>query len=83
MGFYFLLEGIFLTQVSNLHLLRLLHWQADSLPLNHLWVYLKLCFNLGSTYTSLYQVLSSTMRKTKKNRFFHAVKPSTTAHDSS
>ena len=26
------LEGIFLTQGSNLHLLSLLHWQAGSLP---------------------------------------------------
>ena len=30
---YFLLQGIFLTQGSNLHLL---HWQVDSLPLHHL-----------------------------------------------
>ena len=29
----FLLQGIFLTQGSNLHLLGLLHWQAVSLPL--------------------------------------------------
>ena len=29
---HFLLQGIFLTQVSNLHLL---HWQVDSLPLSH------------------------------------------------
>ena len=28
-----LLQGIFLTQGVNLHLLCLLHWQADSLPL--------------------------------------------------
>ena len=28
----FLLQGIFLTQGSNPHLLHLLHWQADSLP---------------------------------------------------
>ena len=28
-----LLQGVFLTQGSNLHLLCLLHWQADSLPL--------------------------------------------------
>ena len=28
-----LLQGIFLTQGLNLHLLCLLHWQADSLPL--------------------------------------------------
>ena len=29
----FLLQGIFLTQGSNLHLLLLLHWQADSFVL--------------------------------------------------
>ena len=32
-GCHFLLQGIFLMQGSNLHLL---HWQADSLPLRHL-----------------------------------------------
>ena len=32
-GCHFLLQGIFSTQGSNLHLL---HWQADSLPLSHL-----------------------------------------------
>ena len=32
-GCYFLLQGIFLLQESNLCLLHLLHWQADSLPL--------------------------------------------------
>ena len=31
-GCHFLLQGIFLTQGSNLCLL---HWQADSLPLSH------------------------------------------------
>ena len=34
-GCHFLLQRIFLTQGSNSHLLHLLHWQADSLPLNH------------------------------------------------
>ena len=33
---HFLLQGIFLTQGSNPHLLWLLHWQAGSLPLSHL-----------------------------------------------
>ena len=33
---HFLLQGIFLIQESNLYLLCLLHWQADSLPLCHL-----------------------------------------------
>ena len=32
-GCHALLQGIFLTQGSNLCLLRLLHWQVDSLPL--------------------------------------------------
>ena len=32
----FLFQGIFLTLGSNLHLLYLLHWQADSLTLSHL-----------------------------------------------
>ena len=33
MGCHALLQGLFLTQGSNLHLLHLLHWQAGSLPL--------------------------------------------------
>ena len=36
MGCRLLLQGIFQTQGSNLCLLHLLHWQADSLPLYHL-----------------------------------------------
>ena len=35
MGCNFLLQGIFLTQGLNLHLLHLLHWQVDSLLLCH------------------------------------------------
>ena len=35
-GYHFLLKGIFLPQGSNPCLLRLLHWQAGSLPLHHL-----------------------------------------------
>ena len=34
-GCHFLLQGIILTQGLNLSLLNLLHWQANSLPLNH------------------------------------------------
>ena len=33
---HFLLQGIFPTRGTSPHLLRLLHWQADSLPLHHL-----------------------------------------------
>ena len=36
-GFHFLLQGIFPTQVLNLHLLHLLHWPADSLPTSAIW----------------------------------------------
>ena len=32
-GYHFVLQGIFLTQGLNPHLLGLLHWQANSLPL--------------------------------------------------
>ena len=35
-GYHFLLQEIFPTQGSSPHLLRLLHWHADSLPLSHL-----------------------------------------------
>ena len=35
-GLPFPSPGDFLTQESNLHLLSLLHWQADSLPLHRL-----------------------------------------------
>ena len=35
-GCYFLLKGIFPNQRLNPHLLHLLHWQTDSLPLCHL-----------------------------------------------
>ena len=38
-GCHFLLQGIFPTQGLNLHLLCLLLWQADSLPLSHLGSY--------------------------------------------
>ena len=40
---YFLLQGIFPTQGLNLHVLHLLHWQTDSLPLHH----------LGSSYLTI------------------------------
>ena len=36
MGCHTLLQGIFPMQGANPHLLRLLHWQVDSLPLRHL-----------------------------------------------
>ena len=36
MGCHFLLQGIFPTLGLNLHILHLLHWQADTLPLQYL-----------------------------------------------
>ena len=46
-GFHFLLQEIFLTLGSNPHLLHLLHWQADTLPVSHLESnsYFTLCQN--------------------------------------
>ena len=37
-GLPFPILGVFLTQESNLHVLCLLHWQVDSLPLRHLGI---------------------------------------------
>ena len=52
MGCHALLQGIFPTQGSNPHLLLLLHWQLDSLPLSHLG--------------SLKQLYSNNIKKKKK-----------------
>ena len=52
MGCHFLLQGIFPTQGSNLHLLCLLNWQADSLPL---------CY-LGSLISLLEKILTKTKK---------------------
>ena len=50
MSCYFLFQGISLTQGSNLHLLCLLQWQADSSPLHH----------LGSPWGALWLMLKKT-----------------------
>ena len=75
-GCHFLLQGIFLTQGSNPHLL---HWQAVSLPLSHLFPIWRSSKNLCITWV---QYLRETMgddtnqvnkghiwRKKKKNLF--------------
>ena len=49
MGCHFLLQGISLTRGSNLCLLHLLHWKADSFPLSH----------LGSHFYCLYWIMST------------------------
>ena len=53
---YFLLQGIFLTQGSNLSLLSLLYWQADYLPLS--------C--LGSPFFSIHILKYSFLEKISK-----------------
>jgi len=53
-GLQFLLQGIFLTQGSNPHLLSLLHWQVDSLPLSHLGSPMK--GHVYGTYIRVYSV---------------------------
>ena len=47
MSCHFLLQGIFLTQGSSPHFLCLLHWQADSLPLSHMYIH---------THTHIYNI---------------------------
>ena len=51
-GCYFLqpTRGIFQTQESNLSLLHLLHWQAESLPLRHLGSYTQIYGSFKNAY---------------------------------
>ena len=65
-GCHFLLQGSFPTQGLNLHLLHLLHWQADSLPLSHL-SFPYICIYL---YTFIYEIIY-------KQRLPNKSKPST------
>ena len=56
-GCHGLLQRIFLIQGSKLHLLRLLHWQADSLPLSTVYSLINLItfYSLPTTvYTRCY-----------------------------
>ena len=61
-GCHFLHQRIVLTQGLNSHLLCLLHWQADSLPLSHvgnsyICVYIHVVFSLW--YSALHSSFSS------------------------
>ena len=49
-GLHALLQGIFLIQRSDLHLLCLLHWQPSSLSLEPLWKPLDLVSDWYSSY---------------------------------
>ena len=56
-GCHFLLQGLFLAQGSNLHLLHLLHWQADSLPLSHVGSpcgYVGICANFQKMHIEVF-----------------------------
>ena len=57
-GCRFLLQGIFPTQASNPRLLRLLHWQAESLPLRCLS---SLAATKGPDYVALFILFNSTL----------------------
>ena len=66
MGCHFLLQRIFPTQGSNLRLLHVLHWQADSLPLGHqentsllldlFWIYVLSHFSCVRLFATLQTV---------------------------
>ena len=60
MGCHVLLQGIFLTQGSNQHLLCLLHWQVGSLPLVPLG---NSCKGTGFPKTNMFLGLRIWMRK--------------------
>ena len=77
-GCHFLLQGIFLTQVSNQHLLHLLHWQVDCLSLCHLGSPNAYCatriFKIFSTMSYAdFLGKSSTCKETKNKRAFWAM----------
>ena len=55
-GSHFLLQGLFLTQGLYMHLLYILHWQADSLPLSYLGSPCITILPYIFTYTVLYSV---------------------------
>ena len=57
---HFFLQGISLTQGWNLHLLWLLHWQVDSLPLGHLeipgsWIGRIIIIKMGILSKAIYR----------------------------
>ena len=74
-GCYFFTEGIFLTQGSNQHLLCLLQWQEDSLPLSTKWeapVVLEnvlISFFLHVAVQRHFYRISSTVRKWFRERW--------------
>ena len=71
-GFYFLLQDIFLTQRFNPLLLRLLHWQVDSLPMSHFFCVLAASglqtpwsHGLASFHSYISQILTINSKYTK------------------
>ena len=69
-GSHFLLPGIFPTQGLNPHLLCLLHWQADSLPLCHMgspnnWI------SICKKFKKAFQAQVSYLKKWTQNGLKH------------
>ena len=60
-GCHALLQGIFLTQGSNPHLLCLLHWQLGSLPpgMSHILFYVRIIFQCVCVYIYIFYVYFS------------------------
>ena len=63
-GFHALLQGIFLTQILNLHLLCLLHWQVGSFPLG----------SLGKPLMCQYKVINKFLLNTRASLMAQMVK---------
>ena len=63
-GGRFLLQGVFPTQGSNSHLLYLLRWQADSLPLSHLGSPFKIMGSVKSVLETVIGVVTTNVAKT-------------------
>ena len=65
MGSHFLLQEIFLTERSNLHLLHLLHWKADFLPLYYLGSPCQITIKVSKHILSMYFILISSWSRAK------------------
>ena len=73
-GCHFFLQGIFQTQGSNSHLLHLLHWQVDSLPLSYLgspWFSIYSYLNFGDKYSNAEREKNSDWRIKMETSLLH------------
>ena len=67
-GCHALLQGILLTQESNLLLLHLLHWKADSLPLRHPGSPTTVQYHRADCVSEAPRITSFDLGKCSKNR---------------